>query len=97
LLALLLYHLEVGRTVAISANAQIGLVVLVLALLFVDRLIATFRWFSLLRGLAPAICYARLALAMLIGCPTAVSPATEAITERGVGSLGRMARWYQAR
>jgi predicted dehydrogenase len=56
LLALLLYHLEVGRTVAIIANAQIALVVLVVALLFVDRLIATYRWFSLLRGLAPAIC-----------------------------------------
>jgi phage terminase large subunit GpA-like protein len=40
---------------------------------------------------------AQLALAMQRGCPTAVSPATEAITERGVGSLGRMARWYQAR
>lgn len=57
LLALLLYHLEVGRTVAIIANAQIALVVLVVALLFVDRLIATYRWFSLLRGLATAIFY----------------------------------------
>ncbi len=54
LLALLLYHLEFGLTAAIIANAQIDLVVLVLALLFVDRLIATYRWHYLLRGLAPA-------------------------------------------
>ena len=40
---------------------------------------------------------AQFALAMHIGCPTGVGPATEANTERGVGSLGRMARWYQAR
>ena len=40
---------------------------------------------------------AQFALNMQIGFPTGVSPATDVNTERGVGSFGRMARWYQAR
>ena len=47
--------------------------------------------------LGPTLKKAQLALAMPIGCRTGVGPATEADTECGVGSLGRMAGWFQAR
>jgi hypothetical protein len=40
---------------------------------------------------------AQFTLAMQSGCPTGVNSATEANTERGVGSIGRIARCYQAR
>lgn len=51
------------------------------------RLTRTEPWFKL----------AHFALAMHVGSPTGFNPAAEASTERGVGSFGRMARWYQAR
>ena len=40
---------------------------------------------------------AQFALATHTGGPVGASPATEVSTERGVGSFGKMARWYQAR
>jgi hypothetical protein len=42
-------------------------------------------------------CLAHFALAMQIGCPAGISPAAELNAKRGVGSFGRIARWYQAR
>ncbi len=41
---------------------------------------------------AEAFKKAQLAFAMHMGCPVGVRPVTELRTERGVGSLGRMAR-----